>query len=99
MKLTKITRDRLRPLLEKLIDNLGTAFVVSCYESNRVTAAFDLWYKLYANINHNDDNPNVIFVGEKRLFSQDVNFRLYPDNTDDNTLKTGLLKILDGILG
>lgn len=98
MKLTKNTREQIKPLLEKLIDWLGKPFVVHCYQGNKTNTAFDLWHKLYCNINYDDNNPNVIFVSGKRLFVRNTGFLMYPDNTNDDTLKTGLLKVISEII-
>ena len=53
-----------------------------------------LWFKTWLNVNYNDDNPNVIFIDGKRLFKQDSSLQLYPDDCNDEHMKTAFKYIL-----
>ena len=68
------------------------------YKENKVSTAFQLWHSNYANRQYPSDNPNVYFTFGSRLLPYNPDFQMYPDDTNDDTLKTALLKVCDEIL-
>ena len=54
---------------------------------------WNVWQKTFENRKYHETNGNVVSIEGKRLLTQDLNYELYPCNTNDNTLQTALISI------
>ena len=91
--LQSITRD-----LKVIVELCGYMEVFRRYKDNKVATAHTLWHGVYCNRRYPSDNPNVKFIGLKRVLPYTPDFERYPCDTKDDTLKTALIKALDSIL-
>ena len=67
-------------------------------ENLSTSSKFALWGQVSNNIKFDNNNANVFFTNEKRLFNQNENFDFYIDNTNDKTLETALNEVFKRIL-
>ena len=98
MKTKFETLQQMKRDLRAVINHIGYIRIYNAYKENPARVAFDLWNIVFVNRKYTTDNPNVIFVGSGRLLSYMPNYELYPDNTNDNTLQTALLKVCNELL-
>jgi hypothetical protein len=53
----------------------------------------NVWFQTFCNRNYHETNGNVISIEGKRLLDQDLNYEIYPCNSNDNSLQTALISI------
>ena len=93
MKVQFDTLQAMRRDIRVVAEHFGFLNMQRQFKKFEVSTAFSLWFKVYANRTYPSDNPNVQFVGHGRLLRYDPEFKQYPDDTNDDTIKTALLKV------
>ena len=86
--------------LKTLINHIGYIKLYQYWVNNkqdRISLSHSLWHKVYCNKTYTADNPNVIMTRQGRLLRYDPEFSMYPCNTNDDTLKTALIKAITEI--
>ena len=57
----------------------------------------DIWFRTYANRKYPDNHPYIYKKNGKRVLEQDLNYELYPCDTNDNTIETAINWIIKNI--
>ena len=99
MKINAQARRSMKSDLLTVVNHYGFISMFQAYTADKVNIAFKLWQKVHMNRAYSSDNPNVILVNKYagRLLPYTPDFELYPCNTNDDTLKTALVKVLNDI--
>ena len=93
MKVTFKTLQAMRRDIRTIAEYYNFNDTIAAFKKDESATAFSLWHHVVMNRAYTSDNPNVKFIGNGRLLRYDENFHLYPEGTNDNTLKTALLKV------
>ena len=99
MKVDKVTYTRIVSNLETIIDYFGKSDILVMFEDDNVNTAFMLWHKLFCCKTYDTENPNVLKAEDgSRYFLLDDTWTLYPCNTNDDTIKTAIVKAVKEVL-
>ena len=91
MKATKQTISTMRKLMREALafHNVAPDAVVT--DAHR----WQLWSWICAEVKSSDDHPR--FINRARLFPHDFDFPIYPNDMNDDTLKTALRCAMRGV--
>ena len=103
MKIDEQTRLSMQRDIYQMICFLGVEKVEQYFSENPVSCVFDLWHKVFCNRAYPSDNSNVVFIDtggalKHRLLNYNENYEMYPCGSNDDTLKTALLKVTKTVL-
>lgn len=85
--------------LRQVIDQQGTEKVLSDYTNNPTRTLFDLYHKVAFDRRNEDDHPWYVSGREERVLPfEDVNWEIYPNDSDDRHLGTMLKRAIHELL-
>lgn len=93
MKVQFNTLQSMRRDIKVMAEHFGFEGLRESFQFDQSLIAFRLWNHVFLNRAYGSDNPNVIMTHGSRLLRYDEHFQQYPDDTNDDTLKTALLKV------
>lgn len=100
MKIQSQSIEQMRKAILPTVNYLKqTAVIPADYNINNLTDADrqHIWFKSWANVAFDDENPNVMRTEAGRICPHDRDFPLYPDNSNDDHVRTALKRIFQEI--
>ena len=93
MKVKFNTLQQMRRDIKVVAEHYGYMECLRLFNADSVCTAHWLWNKVFMNRSYSSDNPNVVLLQSGRLLKYEPDFEMYPDGTNDDTLKTALVKV------
>jgi len=95
MKYPKQQLDKVIKLLPILLKHYGLTPDMC---KNNIPLYHNLHYRLFVQLNYDNDNLNIIKINGSRLFEQDMDFLLYPAGCNDSHIETAIKFVITNLI-